>query len=60
MIKKFIINGVSCYSHYCQYFDEWVAWSSIPNHKPLYSDSQDIAVTELINEVSEYTSACSA
>ncbi len=54
MIQKFIMMGIQCYAHKCDYFNEWVVWSSLPNHKTYYHKNKDLALTSLSRDITNF------
>ena len=53
-INKFNISGITCFSHYCKYFDQWVVWSSLPHHSTYYNSDKKAAINKLAQDVVKY------
>ena len=58
-INKFNVSGITCFSHYCKYFDEWVVWSTLPHHQTHYNKDKKTAMNRLVDDIVNYTTTCS-
>ena len=58
MITKFNKSGYTCCYHYCDYFNQWVGWSSL-NSNTYYCNTKDDVVAHLLSDIEGYISAFS-
>ena len=53
MITKFNKSGYECCYHYCDYFEQWIGWSSL-NSTTYYCDSKDEVISKLLEDIDSY------
>lgn len=58
MITKFNHCGYTCCYHYCDYFEQWVGWSSL-NNNTYYCDNHLDVVDILVTNIDNYLMAFS-
>jgi len=56
MIMKFTKSGYTCCYHYCEYFEQWVGWSTL-NNRTYYCNTKEEAIDNLISDIDSYLMA---